>query len=515
MGGASSEVGPATRDLLIEAAHFDPVTVARSSRRHRLGSEAAKRFERGADPELPPKAAHRVIDLLIEYGGGEADTAATDAGSVAAPTAISFDPSYPARLVGVDYSVARVREIIEAIGCEVSDGATNNQSAAESAIRPSDWLVTPPSWRPDLTRAVDLVEEASRIDGYSKIPSVLPAAPAGLGLTKGQRLRRSVARALADYGLVEVLSYPFVGEETFDALGYEAADRRRRAVRLANPLDTAAPLLRTEVLQTLLSVARRNSARGLTDAGLFELGLVTEALDPPRRAPIAQVDARPSKEELAAIEAAVPPQPRHCAGVLTGFRVRPGVWGPGREADWADAVEAVRVAARAVLVDLTAASDHRAPFHPGRCARLDAGQITVGYAGQLHPAVAHAFGLPEAAVAFEFDLDRLVELAPDIVPAEPVSPQPLAKEDLAFVVARSLPAADLVEAVRQGAGSLVEDAFVFDVYEGEAIPADKKSIAIALRLRAPDHTLTPNEIAAARAGAIRQAARSCGAELRT
>ncbi|MDR0625825.1 MAG: phenylalanine--tRNA ligase subunit beta, partial [Bifidobacteriaceae bacterium] len=185
MGGASSEVGPATRDLLIEAAHFDPVTVARSSRRHRLGSEAAKRFERGADPELPPKAAQRVIDLLIEYGGGEPDTAVTDAGSVAAPAPISFDPSYPARLVGVDYSAARVREVIEAIGCSVSDGGPDDWTIKRSAegsaegsdegsvARPGEWLVTPPSWRPDLTRPVDLVEEVSRIDGYSKIPSVL------------------------------------------------------------------------------------------------------------------------------------------------------------------------------------------------------------------------------------------------------------------------------------------------------------------------------------------------------
>ncbi|MDR1633447.1 MAG: phenylalanine--tRNA ligase subunit beta [Bifidobacteriaceae bacterium] len=544
MGGASSEITESTRDLLIEAAHFDPVTVARTSRRHKLGSEAARRFERGADPELPPKAVQRVIDLLVEYGGGAADLDVTDAGFVRPQPAISFDPGYPARLVGVDYSPARVRQVLEEIGCQVDDAAEPgspagaafqrgalgdgpDRSGALGADGRADWAegpgaaagagawsVTPPSWRPDLTRAVDLVEEVARIDGYAKIPSQVASAPAGGGLTKAQRLRRSVARSLADFGLVEVLSYPFVGEGVFDALGYPPEDGRRQAVRLANPLDAAAPLLRTAILQTLLGVARRNAARGLTDAGLFEIGLVTEAPPIQLRAPMLRTDARPSNEELAAVVQAVPDQPRHAAGLLMGYRVRPGVWGPGRGADWADAVQAVKVAGQTAGVSLTASQDQVAPFHPGRCARLMAGEAPIGHAGELHPAVVREFGLPAGAVGFEIDLDRLIELAPDIVAARTVSPQPLAKEDLAFVVPRSLPAAELVAAVRTGAGSLVEDAFVFDVYQGDQIPADKKSIAVALRLRAADHTLSPEEIAAARAGAIKQAAR-LGATLRT
>ncbi|MDR2566881.1 MAG: hypothetical protein LBC97_12675 [Bifidobacteriaceae bacterium] len=624
MGGASSEVAEQTRDLLIEAAHFDPVTVARTSRRHKLGSEAAKRFERGADPELPPKAAQRVVDLLIEYGGGEADAAVTDVGRPAPVPPIAFDPAYPSRLVGVAYTPERVRQVLEEIGCQVHDaagsplappaapqpapvgdgaadpgvaasrgvfagaagldvaagaasptvatgpaspivsapaaspivsagatspivsagaaspivsaraasptvaagaaiptvaveaGVATKPGAAGPAAPPGagPWVVIPPSWRPDLTRAVDLVEEVARIDGYAKIPSALASAPAGGGLTKSQRLRRSVARSLADFGLVEVLSYPFVGTAVFDALGYGEEDPRRRAVRLANPLDAAVPLLRTQVLQTLLGAARRNAARGLADAGLFEIGLVTHAGAVQTRAPIPRVDARPSNEELAQVIQAVPDQPRHAAGVLMGYRVRPGVWGAGRAADWADAVEAAKTLGRAVNVELTASQAQEAPFHPGRCARLTAGEgVVVGHAGELHPAVVREFGLPEGAVAFEVDLDRLIELAPVTVPATPVSPQPLAKEDLAFVVPRSLPAADLVEAVRAGAGPLVEDAFVFDVYQGGQIPQDKKSVAIALRLRAGDHTLTPEEIAAARAGAIKQAGR-LGAELR-
>ncbi|MDR2380395.1 MAG: phenylalanine--tRNA ligase subunit beta [Bifidobacteriaceae bacterium] len=567
MGGASSEVSDATQDLLIEAAHFDPVSVARSARRHKLSSEAAKRFERGVDPELAPRAVQRVTDLLLEYGGGEADAAVSDIGQPLLPQAIPFDPAYPERLVGVPYGTERVRAILEDIGCTVvtpaspaglgasgaagtapgrgaqagggladvaggvpgagavlGGGAVAGGGLADVAGRvpgAGAWIVVPPSWRPDLTRPVDLVEEVARIAHYDLIPSVLPAAPAGTGLTKSQRLRRSAARSLADFGLVEVLSYPFVGEDTFDALDYPPGDERREAVRLANPLDAAAPLLRTEILQTLLGTLRRNVSRGFPDAGVFEIGSVTA----PRRgadgavaiaaAPLPGTDRRPGVAEVEALNAAVPPQVRHIAGAMVGQREKAGVWGPGRAADWADAVESARVVGRGLHVSVAPRAAQRAPFHPGRCAELKVGELVVGYAGELDPQVVKTLGLPAGAVAFELDLDRMIELAPDLVPAQPVSPQPVAKEDLAFVVDRALPAQDLVDAIRRGAGPFSEDAWVFDTYEGGQIPPDKKSVAVALRLRAPDHTLSPAELAAARLGAVRAAAQACGAELRS
>jgi phenylalanyl-tRNA synthetase beta chain len=502
MGGASSEVSATTHDVLIEAAHFEPVSVARTSRRHKLGSEAAKRFERGVDPELPPKAIQRVVDLLVEFGGGEPDTVWTDAGQPGPPEVIRFDPSYPERLVGVAYGPAKVAEVLELIGCAV------DQSDKAS------WLVTPPSWRPDLTRAVDLVEEVARIAGYDTIASVLPAAPAGPGLTKSQRLRRSVARALADYGLVEVLSYPFVGSGVFDTLGYARADQRRQAVRLANPLDAAAPLMRTAVLQTLLVAARRNVGRGATDVGLFESGLVTEAPAEARIAPIYPVDRRPAPDQLETLFEAVPDQPRHVAGVLMGARQYTGVWGSGRPADWTDAVEAGRLIGRTVGLEVQPVQATSAPYHPGRCAALTVQGITVGHAGELDPRVVAAFGLPERAVAFEVDLDQLIALAPDLIRAQPLSTQPLAKEDLAFVVRQDLPAGELVAAARHALGSLAEAVSVFDVYTGDQIPQGMKSVALAVRLRAADHTLTSAEIGAARQAVIDQVASAFGAELR-
>jgi phenylalanyl-tRNA synthetase beta chain len=361
---------------------------------------------------------------------------------------------------------------------------------------------------------VDLVEEVARIAGYADIPSVLPAAPAGEGLTKPQRLRRSVARSLADFGLVQVLSYPFVGEDTFNALGYSPEDPRRSALKLANPLDMQAPYLRTEVLQTLLATARRNVGRGNTDLALYELGLVWERPSGELYAPILRVDARPSEDELAALEAAVPAQPRHVAGVLVGQWQTGGIWGPGRAVDWADAVEAAQVVARAVHLELTVEQAQQAPFHPGRCARLLVAGQTVGYAGELDPRILPIWDLPPGVAAFELDLDALVQAAPSLVEARPVSAWPVAKEDLALVVDQGLPVADLVAALAQGADSLLEEARVFDVYQGDQIPEDKKSVAVALRLRAADHTLSSEEIARARQEAIQAAAAAVGAELR-
>ncbi|WP_449385335.1 phenylalanine--tRNA ligase subunit beta [Cellulomonas soli] len=510
MGGADSEVGPGTSDLLIEAAHFDPVTVARTARRHKLPSEAAKRFERGVDPQLPRVAVARVAALLVEHGGGVVDDALTDVDRTAAPTVVRLPLDLPARLVGVGYTGAQVRETLEQIGCSV-------EGADEGVVD-----VRIPPWRPDLAVPVDLVEEVARLRGYDAIPSVLPVAPAGRGLTEAQRARRSVARALAEAGLVEVLSYPFVGADQLDVLAVPADDERRRAVRLANPLSAEQPLMRTDLLVTVLDTARRNVSRGAGDVAVFEIGLVTLPGADPVPAPRLPGAVRPTDDELAAVRAAVPHQPRRVAGVLAGARERAGWWGAGRRADHTDAVALARTVAEVVGVDvvLEAASD-RAPWHPGRCARLVTGDgQLVGFAGELHPNVVAALDLPARAVAFELDLDVLLAAAPALpVQAAALSTYPVAKEDVALVVDASVPAGDVLEAVRTGAaagpaGDVLEDARLFDVYRGEQVPAGTRSLAFSLRLRAADRTLTAQETAAVREAVVAEVQRRFGATLR-
>jgi phenylalanyl-tRNA synthetase beta chain len=517
MGGASSEVTDATTDLLIEGAHFDPVTVARTARRHKLGSEASRRFERGVDPQMAPVAVQRVVDLLVEFGGGAetkpvADPEGTDLNNVPETAPIVMPTDFPDRIVGVTYGPAAVRESLEKIGCVVS--------GKNAASGPALLTVVPPSWRPDLTSPIDLVEEVARLHGYADLPSVLPQAPAGRGLTHAQKVRRSVARTLAERGLTEVLTYPFIAEERLDAMLVPVGDARRATVRLANPLDAALPLLRTRVLFTLVDAARVNLGRGAQDVAIFEVGRgyvsAGSSVAANHGVPNPAVDRAPLPEEIADIDASLPNQPRMVAGLMAGRRVLPG-WNAKAEAfDWTDAVAAVEAVAGAAGVALTRRADAYAPWHPGRAAAfaLPDGR-TVAHAGELHPKVCETLGLPARTVAFQVILDPLIAASEGaVVAAAPVLTTPAAREDFAFVVNADLAASALVATVRSAAGELLEDARVFDVYAGEQVGAGKKSVAVTVTLRAADHTLSPEEVLGVRTAIIAAAEKAFGAKLR-
>lgn len=507
MGGETSEVSATTTDVLIEAAHFDPVTIARSSRRHRLITEASKRFERGVDPLVAAAAADLAVELLVRYGGGTADPAVTDAGIDGQPFRPAARPSYrldvtePGRLVGMDYRRDDVVGVLAALGCQVDDDGS------------SVLTVTPPSWRPDLLDGPDYAEEVARVVGYDAIPSVLPVPPtAGQGLTHGQRVRRLAADTLAARGFVEVLTYPFVSATHADDLGLAADDPRRRFARLANPISDEAPYLRTMVLSTLVDALRRNLARGQRDLQLMEVGLVTLPQVGAGPAPLPPVTARPTDAQVEALFTSVPPQPRHLGLLLTGSAVRRGWWGPGRPVDWSDAVAAVTGLAAALAVPVEVVADELAPWHPGRCARLVAGQgEIVGYAGELHPAVLARLGLPERTCAAEVDLDVLIAASAGEHQMAAFSTQPAALSDIALVVEESVTAGQVEAALRAGAGELLTDVTLFDVYAGEQVGAGRRSLAYRLTFRAPDRTLTTDEVNARRDAAVARAAEALGA----
>ncbi len=511
MGGASTEVNEATTDLLIEAAHFDQITVARTARRHKLSTEASRRFERGVDTDLADRAAEAAVRLLVEFGGGEAVTVGgiTDVDHREPVPPVRMAADLPARIVGVPYPVEAVVASLTAIGCRV-EGA---DPAAGSSASP-ELTVTVPSWRPDLREGIDLVEEVVRLQGYDQVPSILPRAGAGMGLTHAQRARRTASNTLADDGLVEVLSYPFVGEQIFDRFGLPADDPRRLATRLSNPLSDEQPLMRTMVLETLLEVLRRNVSRGHTDLGVFEVGSVTRPVADPPAAPLPAPAVLPSEEQFAALAAAVPSQPRRVALAMAGKRELPGWWGPGRDVDWSDALDASRKVAASLGLELTVTADQHEPWHPGRCARLEVNGVLVGHAGELHPRVVAALGLPARTVAAELDLDVLAVASDVVTTAAPVSAFPPVKEDVALVVDEPVPAAEVEAALFEGAGDLLESVRLFDVYRGPQLGEGRKSLAFALVMRAPDRTLTAAEASAARGGAVEAAQRRLGAVLR-
>lgn len=507
MGGAASEVTERTTNVLIEAAHFDPITVARSSRRHRLTTEASKRFERGVDHAVAAAAAQLAVDLLVEHGGGTADAGVTDVDHRAPAQPFDFDTTLPTRYIGLDYPREEVLATLRAIGCVVT--ATESGAGAGADLV----SVLPPSWRPDLTNGPELVEEVARVRGYDQIPSVLPQPKAaGRGLTHGQRIRRVVATTLAHQGLTEVLSYPFVSRSLFDRLGLPADDERRHVVSLVNPLSDEAPVMRTSVLDTLLETLRRNVARGARDIAVYEIGLVTRAQQDPTSAPVPGIESRPDDETLAAILGAVPAQPRHAAYAAAGEVEHGGPWGPGRKADTSDAVAWALAVGRSVGLDLVVASVVRAPWHPGRCAELALADGTVvGYAGELHPKVTAALELPARTVAGELDVDVLVAATGTPLQASALSTYPLAHTDVALVVDETVPAAAVEAALREGAGESLESVALFDVYRGEQVESGKKSLAYRLTFRATDRTLTTDEVSALRDRAVAAAAARTGA----
>jgi phenylalanyl-tRNA synthetase beta chain len=351
-----------------------------------------------------------------------------------------------------------------------------------------------------------------RLEGLDVIPSVLPPAPPGRGLTASQLRRRAVSRALAEAGYVEVLPFPFTGPAVWDGLGRPAGDVRRRTVRVLNPLDAERGELATTLLPGLLDALVRNRARGAVDVALYHVGQVVLPHAQAVPMPDPDVDRRPSDAEIAQIDAALPAQPAHVAVVLAGDRERRGWWGAGRPAGWADAIQAARLVGSAAGVELRVTAAELPPWHPGRCAALRVGDWVIGHAGELHPKVVEALGLPPRTCAMELDLDAIPLL--DVRPAPVVSPYPPIGVDVAVVAPESVSAADLADALTDGGGPLLEDVRLFDVYAGDQVGPGKRSLAFTLRFRAPDRTLTSEEANAARDAAVAVAAQRYAAVLR-
>lgn len=509
MGGANTEIADSseeahTTEVVIEAAHFDAISIARTARRHKLASEASKRFERGVDPQAAAAAAQRTVDLLVLLAGGTAESGVTEVSAPSGPRTITMPADHPDKVAGVAYGRETVVRRLQEVGCDV--------------YGQDELLVTAPSWRPDLGEPNDLAEEVIRLEGYENLPSTLPTPPSGRGLTDRQRLHRRVGRALAGAGYVEALNYPFTGEAVLDQLGLEADDDRRRTVRLVNPLSDEEPSLRTTLLPGLLGALRRNDGRGSHDLALFETGLVFRPTGQETKPVRLPVDRRPTDEEIASLDAALPRQPRRAAVVLAGAREQAGWWGTGRPADWADSVEAARTVAREAGVELSVRADRHAPWHPGRCAALyvtvDGEETLFGHAGELHPRVIKELHLPERTCAMEVELDVLEQAVDGALQAPRISTFPVATQDVALVVDEGVPAADVERALREGAGELLESLRLFDVFTGEQIGGGRKSLAYALRFRAPDRTLTVDEASAARDAAVALAAERTGAVLR-
>ena len=507
MGGESTKTDETTTDILVEAALFDPVSIARSSRRHKLPSEASKRFERGVDPLVAPAAAQRMVDLLVELGGATATEVGSTILAQARNEAIALPLGAVNGLMGTDYSDDEVHEALTMIGCEVTrEGETLS--------------VTAPSWRTDITRKEDLIEEVGRIVGYDRIPAVLPTAPSGRGLSREQQLRRQAANGITAAGLNEVQNYPFVGDamnRVFGSPEAPAADAVH-AIRLANALDGEASYLRKSLLPGLAQAAHRNLSRGETDLALVEFGSVylpQEVLGTDEVPPLGTL---PSEETLAALNASIPEQPLHAAVLLAGnaWPKQPGE--TARPFDWADALDAAKHLAASVHTTLIVRQGTHQAFHPGRTAELFIdtadGLVSVGFAGEMLPELVselHFWGRVSIA---ELNLGLMIEHAPREPKVGPLSTYPAATQDLTLLVAADVAAGEVLRAVTEGSGPLLESARLVADFRGQGVPEGEKAITLALRFRASDRTLKAEEASEARKQGALAAEQQLGAYTR-
>lgn len=509
MGGLATEVGGTTTSILIESANFDPISISRTQRRHRLPSEASKRNTRGVDWHVADKAAQRAAELLVELAGGTIDAGVTDVGEAPEVKPVRLRADYPSKVVGYNYTEEQINQVLLQLGAYVTQQRDDSDGT-------TIFDVTPPSWRIDLEIAEDLVEEVARLVGYSHIPATLPVPPPGRGLTKRQRTRRQVSNALAAAGLVETLSYPFVTAEQNKTFGTadEAAGQAQRMVKLANPMSSEFGWLRTTILPGLLETLRRNVSRGFRDVALYESGLVFLPGERIGSSQIPPLGARPTDDVLADIEAGIPEQPHRIAAVFAGHDSHPGPDHTPRMYDWQDPIAAALDIADVVGAELTVRQGRHQAFHPGRNAEFVVAGHVIGHAGELLPKLIDAWDLPVRTAALELDLDALIAAGPDVVEATPVIGYPATYQDVALVVDAAVVAADVQDTLRTAAGELLEDISLFDVYTGTGIADHKKSLAFNLRFRAADRTLTADEASEARLAAIDAAEAEHGAVLR-
>lgn len=499
MGGNTTEISDETTDVYFEAANWDQITTARTSRRHRLSSEASRRFERGVDPAIVEVALDMACELLVRIAGGTIEPERTLVGEIPATPTVTMRATRPGEIAGVDYTPETVIARLEEVGCTVERTGEGELS------------VTAPTWRHDITMSADLVEEVLRLEGLEDIPTIVPTAPAGGGLTKSQRRRRAITHALAYSGYAQIIPTPFIRQETFDVWGLDSADPRRNVVTVRNPLDADYAVLGTTLLPSMLEALGRNVARGQRDFTLFGVQQVSFARGE-RRSPMLDVRTRPSDAEVAGLLESLPYQPLHATVVATGNIEHEGPWGEGREYTYADAIEAARVVARASGVKLEVENAEQLPWHPGRCAALKVNGEVVGYAGELHPQVLERLGLPKRVCAMELDVTALP--FDESLPAPVLSAFPTLHQDLALVVDEQVPAETVRKVIAEAAGELLEAVELFDVYRSEQLGEGKKSLAFSLVFRAPDRTLTDEECSEARLKAADRAAQEFGATMR-
>ena len=488
MGGADSEVSEGTRRILLEAAYFAPLTVRAAARRVGLSTEASRRYERGVDPLLPARAAERAVELLRQHAGATSVGTPTEVvANTWQPATVTLRPTRANALLGLKLSEEAMIGLLERLGFGVA--------AADGALR-----VTTPSWRSDIEREIDLVEEVARMHGYLHIPTTLPrGANPSAGRSLAQRLEENAKSALLRCGISEVLTLSLTNRAAVERAGLQKEPDSELRVPLRNPLSDDFTQLRTSLVPSLLEVLARNArVEAATPPRIFELGKVYLARP---GIGFATPEGQPQEKRMVGIAMLDAPQPPHWSKSAT-----------------ATDFYTLKAAVEAVLREMGAPSaDFRAGqepgFHPGRCAVVSIDAQDVGVLGEVHPDVAARYDLKRAYVA-QIDFETLVRHVRITRSYAPLPRYPAAERDIAMVLDAQVTAERALDTLRAVAGEHLEALRVFDVYTGTPIPAGQKSMAVSLRFRAPDRTLRDEEVEAAMTRAREAARANLDAQLR-
>jgi phenylalanyl-tRNA synthetase beta chain len=475
MGSAEGEVSPATRDVLLESAYFEPRGILRTSRRLGLLTEAATRFSRGADPEALDPAAARAAALMAEWSSGEVLAGAIDVGVAPERRHRSVRPERASLVLGYDVSASDIADALARLGIQAEK--------ADGEVR-----VEVPSFRSDLEREIDLIEEIVRVQGYDSVGSTVPGVSRAGGFAPSYQVRRRIRQVLVRAGLRESLSLSFASPTDLELMGHD------QAVRLANPPSADEPFLRTSLVPNLLKALARNISRGVRGATLFEVGRVFR---------------------LGASKGSLVDEREFVAAAVTG-PAGEGVHSERRQLDFFDAKGTLEALMTGLgIEEWSVGGPAGRPLHPARSAEILIAGLPAGVVGEIHPGIANRLDLPERVGVLELDVGILAPAASWQRPFTDIPRFPPIRRDLAFLVDEETPAGTVAEALQEAGGELVDAVVLFDVFAGEPIPAGKKNLAFSLELRAPARTLTDEEAERAVAAIVERLRRDFGADFRS
>ena len=466
MGGLNSEVATTTTRVLIESAYFSPTSIRKTSKRLGLNTDASHRFERGVDPKATLYALDRAAQLMAQIGGGQLIQKAIDEHAEIQPTApIQLSAKRTNRLLGMSLKPARMEQLLSSVGFKV-------QKEDSDHLR-----VTVPSFRVDVSRPEDLVEEVARLEGYDTIPTTFPAVPAkGRMASAAITQRQQIRDILIGFGFNEIINYSFNHPDACDYLRLPETDDRRRQVSILNPLSEDQTVLRTSLIPGLLEVMQRNLFQQIKSVKIFESGRVF----------IKQANGQlPIEKEV-------------LSGLWTGLRQVSAWHSQDEPCDFYDlkgVLETLFEGQNLPMVTFSRLPQEECFYtRHGYSARIVYESLVLGTVGEVHPQVLKNYDLRQPAYIFELDLSRILSLIPSHISAAAIPRFPFTTRDVTLIVGTAVEAAEIIVAIEKLDEALIESLYIFDVFSGDPIPAGKKSISIRIIYRSAQKTLVDEDV---------------------